>query len=271
MSSRVYALAAAATVTAATALSLAVPAQAASGGYFAGATNALRGSRGLPAYRTCDDLNAVASRWAASMAARHTLGHNPSLAGQVAGWSTLGENVGTASSASGVERALEASPGHLANLDSRSYTEAGFGTATSRDGQLWVDEVFRRPAGGGCGAAAAPLRPAPGSHPPAPVSHSPAPSGHRPAPAASRGATRAPLPPAQHATGTAPRSAAAAPARVPARPAAAARAASVQQRTAAQVASMDGAVRARLRTGGPPAQDVVAAALSFARMMRPVG
>lgn len=249
-------------LTGAAVLSLGSPAEAAGGGYFAGATSSLRAAHGLPAYRTCPDLDAIANRWAATMAARHGLAHNPSLADQMAGWSSLGENVGEAASSAGVESALEHSPEHLANLESRSYTEAGYGVVTSRDGLLWVDEVFRRPGGAGCSSGS--VRPAPPASRPAPA---PAPTA---AATASRGSTRTSLPGSRS---TAP-GAVRLPLPVASTPtdqAAGVARALGQLHAAAQVRSMDGVVQARLHAGGPPAQDVVAAALSFARMMRPVG
>jgi hypothetical protein len=129
-------------------LALGQPAEA--GGSFASDTNALRASHGLAAYRVCDDLDALAADWAAHMAATETLEHNPDLTGEVAGWQSLGENVGTGPNEATVQAAFVHSAEHYANLTSGSFTEAGFGTAVSADGHLWVDEIFRTPQGSAC-------------------------------------------------------------------------------------------------------------------------
>jgi hypothetical protein len=147
---------------------------------FAQDTNALRASSGLSAYRVCADLNAVARNWAAHLAAQDSLEHNPGLAGQVSGWSAIGENIGAGPSEPGVQQALVASPGHRANLLSTSYTEIGIGTAVSPSGVLYVDEVFRRPSGAGCAGGATVAAAAP---PPQQAS-APAPARSHPAEAA---------------------------------------------------------------------------------------
>jgi hypothetical protein len=132
----------------------ATAALASDAGTLAGQTTGLRAAHGLAAYRECPSLDAVAASWAQHEADASTLEHNPALATQVTGWSALGENVGEGPSAPVVQSALVASPPHLANLLSAAFTEVGYGTARSSDGVLWVDEVFRRPAGAACGAAA---------------------------------------------------------------------------------------------------------------------
>jgi len=146
-------------VTAAAALgsavALAAPASAGPGETaFAIATNTLRASYGRAPYAVCPDLTAVADQWAAHMAADQTLEHNPDLTGEVANWDGLGENVGFGPSEAALMAAYIASPAHLANLVSPSYTEVGFGTAIDSHGTMWSDEVFRTPSGAGCAAAA---------------------------------------------------------------------------------------------------------------------
>lgn len=140
---------------------------------FATATTSLRAAHGLRPLRTCPDLTALARSWAAHMAAGATLAHNGALAAQVAGWRGIGENVGTGPSAGVIQAALVASPGHLANLLSGSFTEVGYGTAVARNGMLYVDEVFRTPSGGPCAGAAITATPArqapPSATPPAVV------------------------------------------------------------------------------------------------------
>jgi len=93
------------------------------------------------------------------MAATSTLAHNAAAPSQVANWRAFGENVGKGTSVSIIQSSFIASPVHLANLLSGQFTEVGYGTAVAADGALYVDEVFRTPAGAGCGA--------PGAAPPA--------------------------------------------------------------------------------------------------------
>jgi hypothetical protein len=128
-------------------------------GSFVAATSALRAEAGLPAYRTCADLDAIAQRWAGHMAATSTLAHNPDLVSDVPNWQSVGENVGEGPSDAGIEAALVASPPHLANLESRTFTEVGYGVAESHSGELWVDEVFRLPMSGDCAGASPPSTP----------------------------------------------------------------------------------------------------------------
>lgn len=108
-------------------------------------TNSAREHDGLRSYAVRADLTATARRWAAWMAAHHTLAHNPSMGTQVCCWRDLGENVGRGGSALAIQRAFMASSEHRANILSRTFTQMGVGTARSSDGVLYVDELFRRP------------------------------------------------------------------------------------------------------------------------------
>jgi hypothetical protein len=112
---------------------------------FVSATNSARSSHGLRGYAVSGDLTAVARRWAAHMAARHQLAHNPSFGSQVCCWTQLGENVGVGGTVSQIQRAFMASPEHRANILSSACTQVGIGTARGSDGRLYVDELFRRP------------------------------------------------------------------------------------------------------------------------------
>ena len=126
---------------------------------FVSDTNAARADNGLRAYAVSSDLTSVASRWAARMAADRTLEHNPSMGSQVCCWTVLGENVGVGGSAAQIQRAFMASAEHRANILSGSFTEIGVGTARGSDGQLYVDELFRRPSGAS-GTSVLPRQPA---------------------------------------------------------------------------------------------------------------
>lgn len=132
---------------------------------FAASTNALRVQHALPGYRVCADLTSIARGWAAQMARAGALSHNGALAAQMPNWRGLGENVGEGANEPEVQRALVNSPPHLANLLSTTFSEVGYGTAVSANGTLYVDEVFRLPMSGSCGAgtatATAPAVPAP--------------------------------------------------------------------------------------------------------------
>src|SRR5437764_6364372 len=108
-------------------------------------TNSARASNGLAHYAVSGDLTSVARCWAAHMAARHELAHNPSFTSEVCCWSHIGENVGVGGSVSAIQRAFMASSPHRANILSSSYTQVGIGTARGSDGRLYVDELFRRP------------------------------------------------------------------------------------------------------------------------------
>lgn len=112
---------------------------------FVSDTNSARASHGLPPYSVASDLSAVARRWAAHMAAHRQLAHNPSYSSQVCCWTSIGENVGEGRTVSSIQHAFMGSAPHRANILSSSFTQIGVGTARGSDGQLYVDEVFRRP------------------------------------------------------------------------------------------------------------------------------
>lgn len=141
---------------------------------FVSDTNSARSQHGLRAYVVSSDLSSIANRWAAHMAANRTLEHNPDAYSEVCCWQSMGENVGEGATVSQIQDAFMNSAPHRDNILSSSFTEIGVGTARGSDGQLYVDELFRRPSG-----AAAPHVSAPST-----------PTYYRPA---SRSAYRAPL------------------------------------------------------------------------------
>jgi hypothetical protein len=183
---RLRALAALAACAAAT-LFLAHPAMASESdeAYFVQAINNVRAARGLPALAVDGQLTAVARTWSTHMDADGTLSHNPSLSGQVSGWRTLGENVGTGSTLDSIENAFENSPHHFENMVDPSYRLIGVGVVHDSDGTYWVTEDFKQPSGSAAPAAApaprpAAPKPAPAPRPaprpaPAPVAHAAAP------------------------------------------------------------------------------------------------
>jgi hypothetical protein len=142
---RLPALLTSAAVIALACVPLGAAADTGSEGSFISATSAARSSHGLRRYAVTADLTAVARRWAAHMAARRRLEHNPGYGSEVCCWTHIGENVGEGASVAQIQRAFMSSPEHRANILSSSFTQIGIGTARSSDGRLWVDEIFRRP------------------------------------------------------------------------------------------------------------------------------
>ena len=113
---------------------------------FVAAVNAERVANHRPRLSVSRRLTAVARRWAARMAARNLLAHDPGLAGQVRGWHYLGENVGVGYSVASLAAAFWASPEHRSNILDRHYTEVGV-AVVEVDGKLWVAEEYERPYG----------------------------------------------------------------------------------------------------------------------------
>jgi cysteine-rich secretory family protein len=101
------------------------------------------------------ELRTLADEWARRMAAAHDVFHSP-LDTRVVGarWVRLGENVAVDISIVAAERALEASPGHLANLLSPSFDYVGIGVVHGDDGGVYLVQEFMQ-------SAAAPQSPAP--------------------------------------------------------------------------------------------------------------
>ena len=124
----------------------AVPAGAATSDAFAylGRLNAERHAHGLPSLTMRSDLNGVAQRWAAHMAAAHSLSHNPGLVSQVANWQGVGENVGSGPTVADIDAAFMASTKHRDNILDSTYNDVGIGTVRS-DGVLWITVDFRDP------------------------------------------------------------------------------------------------------------------------------
>jgi uncharacterized protein YkwD len=106
--------------------------------------NHARTSRGIPALHVRASLVKVAREQAARMASRDRLYHNPNLTTDVKNWQYVGENVGYGPGAKSIHRAFMHSPPHRANILDRDYTQIGIGSVT-KNGRVWVAEVFRRP------------------------------------------------------------------------------------------------------------------------------
>jgi uncharacterized protein YkwD len=142
-------VAAAGIVTTGLVAGVGAPAHAASGSasYFVNAINAQRAAHGRARLAVSSEMTSAAQRWASAMARSNTLAHNPRLASSVSNWRYLGENVGVGPSASSLESAFYASPGHRANMLDRDFTEVGVAVVVV-NGKMWVAEEFRRPAHG---------------------------------------------------------------------------------------------------------------------------
>lgn len=111
-------------------------------------TNADRAKARLTPLASSSTLVSIARTWSTHMAATGTLGHNPSLASQVSGWSSLGENAaGRVSSAAQAESLFMGSSGHRANILQPKYNRVGIGVARAADGTYWVTVDFEQSAG----------------------------------------------------------------------------------------------------------------------------
>ena len=104
--------------------------------------NEVRASVGLGELVRSPELDVKAKAQADRMARRGTIFHSNNLASGVSnGWSAIGENVALAGSVDDAQRALEASPGHYANMVNPAYNQVGIGV-TVRNGITYVVQVF---------------------------------------------------------------------------------------------------------------------------------
>lgn len=117
------------------------------GAAFVAATNQARAAAGLPGLSVSADLTAAATHQAQNMADAGVLFHTPDLGAGLCCWIMVGENVGKGSSEAVIQAAFMASPEHRANILRAAYGQIGVGYVIDRSGNLWVSEVFRRPAG----------------------------------------------------------------------------------------------------------------------------
>jgi uncharacterized protein YkwD len=111
--------------------------------------NADRASVGLPPLTWSPKLANNAGNWAWQMMAANSLYHQNlgALLGSsdYANYYTLGENilVGPGSmSPAAIEGAWKSSPGHWANISSRSFNVVGIGYVRGGDGRLWAVQEF---------------------------------------------------------------------------------------------------------------------------------
>jgi cysteine-rich secretory family protein len=178
---KLWRMAAAVGVAAGPIVAVAAPAAAATadgGGesQFVALINQLRASKGLPGLAVNGQMTAQARAWSANMAA-NGLRENPNEAsGAPAGWTVLGENVGSGSSVGDIEGAFVHSPAHYANLVGPRFNLVGVGVVVS-NGALWVTQEFMAGPGGAAAPAARPVAvtPLPWAAPPPPAPPAPAP------------------------------------------------------------------------------------------------
>ncbi|MFI5101115.1 MAG: CAP domain-containing protein [Actinomycetes bacterium] len=119
-------------------------------------TNADRARHGLAPLQSSSTLVSIARAWSNHMAATGQLAHNPSLASQVSGWSSLGENAAVAASATQAESLFMARAGHRANILNRSYNKVGIGVTVGKNGNYWFTIDFEQTSGYHAPATTAP-------------------------------------------------------------------------------------------------------------------
>ena len=104
--------------------------------------NEVRAAVGLPELTRTPELDAKAKAQADRMAKRGTIFHSSNLAsGVTEGWMSIGENVALAGSVPEAQVALEASPGHYANMVNPVFNQVGIGV-TVRNGITYVVQIF---------------------------------------------------------------------------------------------------------------------------------
>ena len=105
--------------------------------------NDTRASRGLSKLRSDTELQRVAAAWSRRMAGAGKLSHNPNLAAEYHGaWRKLGENVGRGAGVEDIQRAFEASPGHMRNIVDPDFDAVAVAVVELGD-TIYVTEQFR--------------------------------------------------------------------------------------------------------------------------------
>jgi uncharacterized protein YkwD len=103
--------------------------------------NGLRESVGLAPLTVDATLTAGARQQAAAIAGAGRLFHQD-LGPFLGSFSTVGENVGYASSVGRVHAALVGSAPHYANMTNGSFSHVGIGIVQTADGRVWIAQVF---------------------------------------------------------------------------------------------------------------------------------
>ena len=107
--------------------------------------NVSRVAAGLRPLKVSPDLTTVANKWAATLAKKGALSHNPALGTAIKNWTGLAENVGMGQTVPQLHAAFMHSAPHRANILAPIYSQIGVGVVTV-NGELYVVEDFRRPA-----------------------------------------------------------------------------------------------------------------------------
>lgn len=105
--------------------------------------NDTRESNGLRPLRLLPGVSDYAERHSRRMSRAGALFHTSDF-NVVCCWSAIAENVGVGYTVRGLHRAFVRSSAHRANILNPQMREIGLGIV-SRDGRLWVTQVFRAP------------------------------------------------------------------------------------------------------------------------------
>lgn len=112
--------------------------------------NKHRRAMGMPALVVDSKLATIARVWTEQMAATGNLRHNDALftsaTHRALGMKAFGENVGWNYSVAAQDTAFLKSTLHRANIETRSFTLAGFAVVRAADGRIWSTEDFGTPA-----------------------------------------------------------------------------------------------------------------------------
>jgi len=106
--------------------------------------NHARANHGLAPLRAKPKLMKYARQHSAAMASQHQLFHTRDF-GVVCCWSMIAENIAYNMTVRRVHRAFMHSSGHRANILNPHLRRVGVGIV-KRNGQLWVTEIFTKPA-----------------------------------------------------------------------------------------------------------------------------
>jgi uncharacterized protein YkwD len=104
--------------------------------------NRERTARGIAALADAGDLTSKAQSHATTLASQQTLAHSDLRQGVSGSWTTVGENVGYASTVQDAHAALMSSASHRDNILSGRYTHLGTGAAQGSNGLWYVVEEF---------------------------------------------------------------------------------------------------------------------------------
>jgi len=111
-------------------------------GEFVGLINSRRDAVGLASLSRSGSLDSHARESAKRMAEQGSISHSD-IGALIPPWASVGENVGSGGSVSGIFNALAASAGHDANMLG-DFTHIGVGVWRDEQGALWTAHVFAR-------------------------------------------------------------------------------------------------------------------------------